>query len=84
MVPTGRNVQVGDVVLLAEGMQQRSKWVMGRVLETYPDKHDVVRTVLWKTPRLTMKRPVATLCGILSEYASYLLHFILSYCVLKC
>ena len=41
-----RNIQVGDVVLLAESIQQRSKWVMGRVIETYPDKHGVVRTVL--------------------------------------
>ena len=27
-------VQVGDVILLAESMPQRSKWVIGRVLET--------------------------------------------------
>ena len=65
-----RNVQVGDVVLLAESMQQRSKWVMGRVLETYPDKHGVVRTLLLKTPRSSMKRPIAKLCVILSESAS--------------
>ena len=65
----GRNVQVGDVVLLAESMQQRSKWVMGRVLETYPDKHGKVRTVLLKTLGSTMKRPIAKLCVILSESA---------------
>ena len=64
-----RNVQVGDVVLLAENMQQRSKWVMGRVLETYPDKHGKVRTVLLKTSGSTMKRPIAKLCVILSESA---------------
>ena len=51
-------------------MQQRSKWVMGRVLETYPDKHGVVRTVLLKTPASTMKKPIAKLCVILSESAS--------------
>ena len=64
-----RNVQVGDVVLLAESMQQRSKWVMGRVLETYPDKHGKVRTVILKTSGSTMKRPIAKLCVILSESA---------------
>ena len=37
--PSERNIQVGDVELLAESMQQRSKWVMGRVLATYADKH---------------------------------------------
>ena len=56
-----RNVQVDDVVLLAESMQQRSKWVMGRVLETYLDKHGTVRAVLPKTPGSTMKRPIAKL-----------------------
>ena len=64
-----RNVQAGDVVMLAESMQQRSKWVMGRVLETYPDKHGKVRTVLLKTSGSTMKRPIAELCVILSESA---------------
>ena len=43
---------------------------MGRVLETYPDKHGVVRTVLLKTPASTMKKPIAKLCVILSESAS--------------
>ena len=53
----GWNVQVGDVVLLAESMQQRSKWIMRRVLKTYPDKHGKVRTVLLKTES-TIKRPM--------------------------
>ena len=43
---------------------------MGRVLETCLDKHGVVRTVLLKTPRLIMKRPIAKLCVILSESTS--------------
>ena len=62
-----RNIQVGDVLLLAESMQQRSKWVMGRVLETYPDKQGIVRTVLLKITGSTMKSPIAKLCEILSE-----------------
>ena len=65
-----RNIQVGDGVLLAESMQQRFKWVMGRVLETYPDKHGIVKTVLLKTPESTTKRPIAKLCVILGESAS--------------
>ena len=64
-----RNVRVGDVVLLAKSMQQRSKWVMGRVLETYPDKHGKVGTVLLKTSGSTIKRPIAKLCVIFSESA---------------
>ena len=69
MVPNWAKVQVGDVVLLAESMQQRSKWVEGRVLETYPDKHGKFRTVFTKTSGSTMKRPIAKLCVILSESA---------------
>ena len=63
-------------------MQQRSKWVMGRVLETYTDEHGIVGTVLLKAPGSTMKRPTAKLCVILSESASQLLYSILCYCVL--
>ena len=75
----GRNVQVGDVMLLAESMQQRSKWVMGKVLETYPDKNGKVRIVLLKTPGSTMKRPIAKLCVILSESA--IVNSCISFCV---
>ena len=63
----GRNVHVGDVVLLAESIQQRSKWVMKRVLETYPEKYGKVKTVLLKITGSTMKRPIAQLRVILSE-----------------
>ena len=68
--PPERNIQVGDVVPLEESMQQRSKLVLGRVLETYLDKHDIVKIALLKTPGSTMKRPIAKLCVILSESAS--------------
>ena len=40
-----KNVQVNDVVLLVEDTQQRSKWVMGKVLQNFPDKRGLVRTV---------------------------------------
>ena len=55
---------------------------MVRVLETYPDKHGKVKTVLLKTSGSTIKRPIAKLCVILSESACQLLYFILCYCVL--
>ena len=46
---------------------------MGRVSETYPDKHSIVRTVLLRTPGTTMTRPVAKLRVVLSESGSKLL-----------
>ena len=41
-----RNLQQDDVVLLVDESQPRSRWAMGRMLGTYPDKRGVVRTVL--------------------------------------
>ena len=62
-----KNLQVNDVVLLVEDMTQRSKWVMGRVLETYPDKRGLVRTVLVKTQTNVVKRPIAKLCPVVTH-----------------
>ena len=46
-------------------MQRRSKWVLGRVVKTFPDKSGVVRTVSVKTSSSVITRPVAKLCLIL-------------------
>ena len=62
-----KNVQVNDVVLLVEDTQQRSKWVMGKVLQTFPDKRGLVRTVLVKTQHNVVKRPISKLCPIVSQ-----------------
>jgi len=62
-----KNFQVNDVVLLVEDTQQRSKWVMGRILETYPDKRGLIRTVLVKTPTNIVKRPITKLCPVVSQ-----------------
>ena len=37
-----RNLQLNDIVLIVEDMQQRSKWVLGRVVKTFPNKSGVV------------------------------------------
>ena len=57
-----KNLQVNDVVLY--DLQQQSKWVLGRVIDTYPDKNGLVRTVLVKTQSFTLKRPISKLCPI--------------------
>ena len=49
-----KNLQVNDVVLLVEDLQQRSKWVLGRVIDTYRDKNGLVRIVLVKTQSFTL------------------------------
>ena len=65
-----KNFCVNDVVLLVEDTQQRSKWVLGRILETYPDKREFVRTVLVKTPTNVVKRPIAKLCPVVTNESS--------------
>ena len=61
-----RNLKVDDIVLLVEDSQQRSKWLMGRVLKTFPNKRGLVRAVLVKTHANVFKRPIAKLCPILT------------------
>ena len=60
-----RNLQLNDIVLIVEDMQQRSKWVLGRVIKTFPDKSGVVRTVSVKSPSSVITRPITKLCLIL-------------------
>ena len=61
------NMKVDDVVLLVESQQQRSKWVLGRVIEAYPNKGGLARTVSVKTQHGTMKRPITKLCPVVVD-----------------
>ena len=61
------NLQINDVVLLAEDLQHRSKWLMGRVADTYPDKKGRVRTVKVQTKNGTILRPISKLCVIVKN-----------------
>ena len=56
-----RKLQLIDIVLIVEDMQQRSKWVLGRVVKTFPDKSGVVRTVSVKTLSSVITRPITKL-----------------------
>jgi len=47
-------------VLLVEDTQQHSTWLLGRILDTYPDKNDLVQSVLVKTQNNVVKRPIAS------------------------
>ncbi|XP_041455129.1 uncharacterized protein LOC121407938 [Lytechinus variegatus] len=62
-----RNLQIGDVVLIADEMAPRCSWLMGRVLETHPDKQGYVRSVKVKTATSTFIRPVTKLCLLLEQ-----------------
>ena len=60
-----RNMQLNDIVLIAEDVQQRSKWVLSRTVKPFPDKLGVVCTVNIKTPSSVITRLIAKLCLIL-------------------
>ena len=57
-------MQKNDVVLLVDDTQHRSKWHMGLIIDTYPDRKGKVRTVLVKVKGSLIKRPVHKLCVI--------------------
>ena len=60
-----RNLTKDSIVLVMDDALPRSKWTMGRILETFPDKHGLVRTVCIKTPSSVLTRPISKLCLIL-------------------
>ena len=61
-----RTLVVGDIVLVCDKNLPRGQWNMGRVIDTYPDRHNVVRQALVKTSCSELRRPITKLCHILS------------------
>ena len=64
------NVEVNDIVLLVDDMQHRSRWQLGRIMKTFPDKKGRIRTVTVKTKLNTFVRPITKLCVIASTKES--------------
>ena len=59
-----RNVQVDDVVMMADTNSVRGKWTIARVIEVYPGRDGKVRNVKLKTPTAEFKRPITKLAVI--------------------
>ena len=57
-----RNVQVDDVVIVAEPNAIRGKWNIGRVQDTFPGDDGKVRGVKVKTPTEVYTRPITEIC----------------------
>ena len=53
-----------DVVLMAEDNLSRGEWRLGRILETFPGKDGVVRTVDVRVNDKVYRRPVVKLCPL--------------------
>ena len=57
-----RSLVTGDIVIVMDSTAPRGSWLLGRVTETFPDKHGVVRSVRLKTKSSVVERPVTKLC----------------------
>ena len=63
-VNTSRNVTNGDIVLIMDN-SPRSSWVMGRVIETFPDKQGLIRSAKLQTQFSVCVRPISKMCALL-------------------
>ena len=57
-----RNIKEGDVVILVDQLQPRSRWPLGRVTAALPGEDGLVRTARVKTASTELTRPVSKLC----------------------
>ena len=60
-----RNLAPNDIVLIRDNSLPRSKWAMVRILETFPNKSGLIRSVSIKTQKSVLTRPISKLCLIL-------------------
>ena len=61
-----RNFEIGDVVLVKDEDASRNKWPMGIIVETFPGKDSLVRSVNVKfATGSILKRPISKLVLLL-------------------
>lgn len=59
-----KNVQVGDLVMVLDGTQVRSKWLLGRIVATLPSRDGCVRKVEVKTRNGQYVRPMVKIAPL--------------------
>ena len=59
-----RNLQVGDVVTVADQNAVRGKWTMGTIVDVFPGSDGRVRNVNVKTPKGVYSRPITKIAVI--------------------
>lgn len=57
-----RNLVPGDIVLIVDDTAPRNSWVMGRVVQTFPDRSGFVCQVRIKTKSNCLDRPITKVC----------------------
>ena len=57
-----RSVTAGDIVVIMDSSAPRGSWPLAKVLESFPDKQGLVRSVRLQTKANIIERPVTKLC----------------------
>lgn len=55
------NIKIGEMVLIREENLPINKWLLGRIVKTYPGKDNIVRVVDIKTKSGILKRAISKL-----------------------
>ena len=58
----GRDLRVGDVIVICDDQLPRNQWIRGRISAVYPGANGRVRVADVKTATGTYQRPVYKLC----------------------
>ncbi|XP_073237109.1 uncharacterized protein [Porites lutea] len=56
------NLKIGDVVLVVDNNSPPGRWLLGRVIKTFPGRDGKVRVAEVKTKNSTLTRPISNLC----------------------
>lgn len=59
-----RSLTPGDIVVIIDASAPRGSWPLSRILEVFPDKQGLVRSVKLQTKNNIIERPVTKLCLI--------------------
>ncbi len=59
-----RELKENDVVLVVDQNAKRGEWALGRIMETYPGKDDLVRVAKVRVGNNELLRPVHRLCPL--------------------
>ncbi|XP_058839800.1 uncharacterized protein LOC131695362 [Topomyia yanbarensis] len=62
--PEKVNLKVGQVVILQDQLLSLTRWSLARVEEIFPEKDDVSRVVVLRTPSGTYRRPAYKVCPL--------------------
>lgn len=52
----------GDVVVIVDSTAPRGSWLLGKILQTFPDKRGLVLLVHLQTNNSIIERPVTKIC----------------------